>query len=629
MENRELSSSLCSARAVLAATLILCFASESKAASLSISESLNGPMAAHQSEVVLTAERNVTDRQVQPVQLSQYQFRNGRQPPPSPFGPSCKFSPFGSSYLQGSVLEQLNCKLNNLPISPLTNEPFTGVVPLISVDTSGPRDQFGFTAREWESLSDADIIARVIQPNVINKIISASRQRDPRGLTLFFQVGRFASFRIGETPPVHIAAIMSRLNPACEGWPSASREQPLCREMFNSIRARLQSAGFGRKLDLNLQSFQWWDIQYDFLKSGLIANDFRARWLTANWSPSIGYAELIVEGWQKKYPDALNVALGGLNRCSGSRNIISELDRIGVGPKNIADTVISAGSPEAAKKAALEFAKMSREGGCGARQDPALAYNYMKRAGELGEVKAYRQLSNMYRDGEGTSENPEEAIKWLRLASRAEPASDDQGQIAKLQTSVTEIAARRAREGTILTADSPRLNIATVRSVMLREMQAVHRVMNPVMIMFRAADEQWNFEKGNLRITYGTPQSFGFDLYQSVMVSSVTCRPKTAAGQLTCTSQVSTFMNLRIGPTTLVDNKASPTSSVTDQFEFKNGEWRSPTAFARIMASVQVQSSNSSGRSNQSNLCRSLGAGVIAAGGSSTSRGLDPSTWGC
>jgi len=77
----------------------------------------------------------------------------------------------------------------------------------------------------------------------------------------------------------------------------------------------------------------------------------------------------------------------------------------------------------------------------------------------------------------------------------------------------------------------------------------------------------------------------------------------------------------------------STTSTRSTNFRWIDGRWISPQVrqeFISSLANAPIAGSAARlGSQSSSSLCRSLNAGLVAAGGRSTSQGLSPQTWGC
>ena len=66
--------------------------------------------------------------------------------------------------------------------------------------------------------------------------------------------------------------------------------------------------------------------------------------------------------------------------------------------------------------ALLELAKMALAGR-GMARSPSEAFDYMRRAAELGLPEAQYELASMYANGQGASQDSEQALKWARQAA--------------------------------------------------------------------------------------------------------------------------------------------------------------------------------------------------------------------
>jgi hypothetical protein len=88
-------------------------------------------------------------------------------------------------------------------------------------------------------------------------------------------------------------------------------------------------------------------------------------------------------------------------------------------------------------------------------------------------------------------------------------------------------------------------------------------------------------------------------------------------------------MDYRIGKVTLVNATGGTPRQQKHRFEFVGGEWRSLSLRAEMMANMPANGIGATGGKSNNGLCKSLYAGVVAVGGKSTDKSLDPNTWGC
>lgn len=143
---------------------------------------------------------------------------------------------------------------------------------------------------------------------------------------------------------------------------------------------------------------------------------------------------------------------------------------------------------------------------------------------------------------------------------------------------------------------------------------------------------EWDENSGTVKmgLTDGMGRdaaNFSFRSVQSFSVGSPSCT--ASAGGYACRYTVSVFMDSSLGALKLANNLTSPLVTVTDQFVFEQDKWRSPTMRTRLLGGLRAVPTGNSGNAGRSDLCRSLNAGMIAAGGKSTFPSLNPSTWGC
>lgn len=143
--------------------------------------------------------------------------------------------------------------------------------------------------------------------------------------------------------------------------------------------------------------------------------------------------------------------------------------------------------------------------------------------------------------------------------------------------------------------------------------------------------EYWGYNDGVAEFSFGRKPD---DRYTIVRyeVSKVSCaRLAGASPAYDCSFMVGGKVFDRLGPLVLRDT-TSAAVPIRTRIAWDGSRWSAPELrgkMIRTVAATAVKPSRNAASSGQSGLCRSLNAGVAAAGGRSTSAGLDPQTWGC
>jgi hypothetical protein len=144
-------------------------------------------------------------------------------------------------------------------------------------------------------------------------------------------------------------------------------------------------------------------------------------------------------------------------------------------------------------------------------------------------------------------------------------------------------------------------------------------------------NEYWNHEHGSATLSFGQGefamvQSYGFS------VRDVACRPAAAQRSAhDCTMNVQTSLNVVFAGAEVIDYRSSEVR-LTTPIVWNGTRWSAPRVRAAMVAGLNQSAIRPAPRSNadpNNALCSSLYAGVVAAGGTSTSSALNPQTWGC
>lgn len=139
--------------------------------------------------------------------------------------------------------------------------------------------------------------------------------------------------------------------------------------------------------------------------------------------------------------------------------------------------------------------------------------------------------------------------------------------------------------------------------------------------------EDYDTSAGTITISNGDRTMGSYSFYR-FMVSNVRCAKAPKIGGYDCQFDASVYANVLAGPLTIAD-ATTPTARVRTPLVWSGDRWGAPVVRQRMIQGMLAGGGGQAQNSGSSSLCRSLNAGVAAAGGRSTSSGLDPQTWGC
>jgi hypothetical protein len=532
-------------------------------------------------------------------------------------------SPFGG-FPQSLMDQDIRCWFAKLSIRRLPETPLApGVQFVASSGEAGQRDELGILPSDWLKLSDVELLAIYLDPMSINFAWSRLDQGSINAGVLFYLIGDF----VGQGEQ-RLAPAFSMAYPACRGFDPALRTGGACDVAYDELRRRISRAGYGAPFRNGQLSYSWSDFGIALGRSYMVRDYPRLRWLRFNREQAYTADDgaTLIDLARMGFPPATRLLARLGNSCSGTGEVYGAMQRSGVSYRTVVDWAVAKGDAEAA----LSFSDLSRDGRCGASRDPQAVFDYALRAAELGNSNATGVLLALYANSGGRGRNPREAINALRTLERATPA-----QLAELEVIAGRFDATAAREGVISTRPSDSPNIATVRAVLLRELRWLYEnfdggIQSGLSQLF-GTTYQWDEANGRLEMRQGGGTGFEFHSVQKFDVLSTRCTPVAGRQAFRCTSSVSTYLDAGLGQLMLARDVTTPARTVIDDFIFENGQWRSPTVRQRMLEGLRAPQSSSSApaQSGQSALCRSLNAGVFAAGGSSTSAALSPSTWGC
>ena len=144
-------------------------------------------------------------------------------------------------------------------------------------------------------------------------------------------------------------------------------------------------------------------------------------------------------------------------------------------------------------------------------------------------------------------------------------------------------------------------------------------------------NEYWNLDSGDATLSFGTGEYAMVQSYR-FSIANVDCRRLRAQPPaFTCdlTAQTSVEVVMAGGQ---VMNTRSNEVRISTPIEWNGSRWSAPrvrAAMRRGVTGAAIAPVSRNSTDPNAALCKSLYAGVVAVGGSSTSPGLNPQTWGC
>lgn len=544
----------------------------------------------------------------------------------SAYQPVCQDRPsFGiGNYTPSLTGQDLTCWLRKIRIKKLPETPLApGVDYVAPPGEAGQRDELGFLPSEWLKLSDAEILAVFLRPKNINYLLARLNEGSVKALVPYFLLGQFVTESEAQLAPAFGMAY-----PACAGFDPSKPASDACTIAYREIRTRIANAGFGQQIIHGNLRYYWSDLGSAIGKSHYAKGLPRVQWLRFYRGQVYDRegASMLLDIADAGFGPAAILVARLANSCSGSNDVLASMNYRGLSLKTVADRSLAAGDSEGA----LLFGQFLRNGTCGAQADRRMSFDYLYKSAELGNPKAVEELALLYNNDEHFGRDPRPLIATLQSKSGIST-----GYIADLQAAASRFDKVAAREGLISDNPSTAPNLATVRAVMLRELRAAYEsfdggLQNELSQMF-GNRYNWDESKGRLEMFQNGNSGMIARSTQQFNLSSATCTAiagRTSAYR--CRSTVSVFMDASFGNMKIADNISTPPVQVVNELVFEGGKWRSPALRQQMIAGLKTPpASGRQASQGQSSLCRSLNAGVAAAGGTSTSRALSPSTWGC
>jgi hypothetical protein len=142
--------------------------------------------------------------------------------------------------------------------------------------------------------------------------------------------------------------------------------------------------------------------------------------------------------------------------------------------------------------------------------------------------------------------------------------------------------------------------------------------------------EYWNYDSGEFTFSGKGPDAMV--QRHRFSIRDADCRkPDASKPEYLCSFTAQTETEVTMGGAQMLNNQSEPVR-LTTPIIWNGSRWSAPlvrSAAERGFAAAAVAPSSRSSADPNRSLCRSLNAGVAAAGGQSTSGALSPQTWGC
>jgi TPR repeat protein len=499
-------------------------------------------------------------------------------------------------------------------------------LPNIPGDRS-PVDEYGVSEREWREMAAAQFTAFVMRPEIVARVAQGYANRDPKALTLIALVAAstyggldirpgypqcFKASGDSSALPAYCEGLENRLRTYLDAVGIAADSKNPTGIMLGSLYPKAIAGYLAGKSTMRAQL-------EPMLPHGLYNDRDMARMLAfadLGFLPAIKY--LVSQG----------------SECSGSKDVRRFLINQGRNELQFVDAAMALGDA----RIGFDFAKRLRGGLCIGR-DPDGAARLFRLAADMGDVDAKYELMMMYA-GYSPGNFSRNYRKALSLAQEIET---QQGLplkpelMAQLRDGAASETKLRAAIGEVTDNPAKAPNSATIRAAMMRELRWTMQRFSGIGLASLFGNppyENWNYDDGSFLYETQNPNDMFRVYYRSdFSVTGAACKP--VAGKLAtydCSYLTSASLDWRFGSMTLVNTEQGTPRRRQDRFEFVDGQWRSASIRANIMANMNTNGIGATGSSSgggRNGFCKSLYAGVVAAGGSSPDKGLDPNTWGC
>lgn len=504
----------------------------------------------------------------------------------------------------------LKIKTSQYPDEFKVNPPIT-----LQNDTS-PKDELGISEREWIELDEMNLMRKLLQPEVFSKIKPLYEAKNPKAL---MAVATFLTEDFGPIQILHFT-------------------QPRGDDPF--LFSKGSSVFF---IDMGFKENYKSRDKNDLMRESVALAVGKLPFPRAKWIAYLLDYEILDPARNMKLVDAVRAGVyqaAGLAQETLDRNTMSCKDsRFRDVEDDLRGSNLS--SQEiveiAFQKNYYDIAYKQAYTGSYANHFECYKANYqesipiLNRLVEKNYLPALRLLAEMNYFGYGMASNPAKAANLMSKVYQSSKSEDDLSTFNHYNKLAGASLQKMAIDGEITDKPDVLPNNSTIKAVAIRELQDAYKIMNPLGNWFDSMQNAatWDEANGSLTSKYGNPENFG--LYQKFTynISNSKCK-KTKANnpKITCEYYLGIIVDAQFGYTTIADNKALPLVKKSYEFKFLDGKWRSPDMKADIIANSKTIKVNNSG-SGKNSLCSSLQAGVMAAGGSSTEKGIDPNAWGC
>ena len=493
------------------------------------------------------------------------------------------------------------------------------VLPSIKGDRSAV-DEWGVSEREWREMSAEQFTVFVALPNVLQRVAEGYAKRDPKALTLIALVAHATSRSMN----------FDQYYPQClvrDGRPA------YCDGLSYKLLEYLKAAGIaaGSEGYAGPQSgYQYTSAIADYLAGqssmraqmeshlqyGMYNDHQRGRMLV--------FADL-------GYLPAIRYLEGKSGSCRGDGETQSFLARNGQTRRKFVDAALALGDA----KTVFEYARNLRDGSCIVRDSEGAA-KLFRAAADMGDVDSKYELMMMYggyAPGNFSSKY-REAVRLAEELQNKDGITIKPELLAQFRGNAADETARRGAIGDVTDDPSRPPNPATIRAVVMREQRWILNNFSGISFMDllgNAPTQSWNFDDGSFLFESPNPGDMFAIYYRTdYFIGGATCKAVAGvASSYDCSFTMSGSMDYRIGKVTLVNATGGTPRQQKHRFEFVGGEWRSLSLRAEMMANMPANGIGATGGKSNNGLCKSLYAGVVAVGGKSTDKSLDPNTWGC
>jgi TPR repeat protein len=493
------------------------------------------------------------------------------------------------------------------------------VLPSIRGDRS-PVDEYGVSEREWREMSAEQFTGFVMMPTVLKRVADGYAARDPKALTLIAMVAR----------ATNASLTFAENYPQCQK--DAGRPD-YCNGLADRLREYLTATGIG-----------FWSTDRAGQRSGHLYTEAIADYLIGRPSMRAQLEGALKYGTYNDqqrgrmlvfadlgYLPAIQYLEDKSGACGGSSDDVRFLARHGRSQRKFVDAAMALGDAATG----FEYAKQLRGGFCVGR-DPEGAAKLFRAAADLGHLDAKYALMEMYAGYTPGNFSPRYG-EALRLVKEIEAESGYPVKpelVAQIREHAKVEAEVRGAIGFVNDDPSKAPNAATIRAVVMREQRWLVTNFSGLSFMSLISNppvESWNYDDGSFLFETQNPNDmFGIYYLTNYYIGGASCTPAPGGARAyDCSYSMSADLDYRIGKLTLFKGSSGAAKRQKHRFEFVGGEWRSPSLRAEMMANMPTNGIGASDGGNKNGLCKSLYAGVVAVGGKSTDKSLDPSTWGC